>query len=105
MSENRVRIVWENELDRLELDILRIERLVRGLVAAPDAPWSPPVVPGPIPADLLPRADDLLRRQEEARARLVVALDEAQKQATYADKVIQITGRRSTGPVYLDLEA
>ncbi|MBO9521604.1 MAG: hypothetical protein J7518_08715 [Nocardioidaceae bacterium] len=105
MNADRIRSIWETEIDRLELEVIRIERLLRGLHAAPAEPWQPPAVPEPIPADLLARATDLLDRQEIARTALKDALAEAQKQVAYADRVAQVTGRSLTEPVYLDLEA
>lgn len=105
MNHDRIRAVWETEIDALELDVIRTERLVRGLVGAPAEPWKPPAVPGPMPSDLVPRAAELLERQEEARAALAVALVEAQKQVAYAQRVARVTGRQLAEPVYLDLEA
>lgn len=105
MNQDRLRAVWESEIDRLELEVIRVERLVRGLVAAPAEPWSPPAVPAPMPTDLIPRASELLERQEVAQRALVLALAAAQKQAAYAERVVDLTGRRGTEPVYLDLEA
>ncbi|MGO4256966.1 hypothetical protein [Marmoricola sp. RAF53] len=105
MDAERLRAVWENEIDRLELEVLRIERLIRGLVSVPEEPWRAPVLPGPMPADLVPRAAELVERQEQARAALVVALAGAQKQVAYAERVVDLTRRRSTEPIYLDLEA
>jgi hypothetical protein len=105
MNADRVRSVWETEIDRLELEVIRIERLLRGLHAAPAEPWQPPAVPGPIPDDLLARASQLLDRQAEARAELKDALAEAQRQVAYAERVANLTGRSLTEPVYLDLEA
>lgn len=105
MDQERIRIIWESEIDRLELEVIRIERLVRGLVSAPEEPWCPPAVPGPVPSDLIPRATSLLERQEIAKEALVLALAEAQRQVTYADRVVEITGRRAAEPVYFDLQA
>jgi hypothetical protein len=105
MNHDRIRAIWETEIDRLELEVIRIERLVRGLISAPVDPWKPPAVPGEMPTDLIPRAAELLSRQEEARAALAVALVEAQRQVAYAERVAGATGRTLTEPIYLDLEA
>ena len=105
MDAERIRIIWESEIDRLELEVIRIERLVRGLVAAPTEPWSAPSVPGPIPEDMRERAISLLERQEIAQEALVLALAEAQKQAEYAERVAAVRGRTATDPIYLDLQA
>lgn len=105
MYDDRLRAVWETEIDRLELDVIRAERLLKGLASMPTEPWDPPVIPGQMPADLAIRAQDLLDRQERATARLTAALTEAQRQLSYADRVTDVSGRAVTAPVYLDLEA
>jgi hypothetical protein len=105
MRDDRARAVWEVELDRLEVDVIRVERLVRSLDALPLEPWNPPPVPGQMPADLALRAEDLLDRQERAIAELRGALTEAQRQLAYADRVSDAVGPSAARPVYLDLEA
>ena len=103
--EDRLRCMWEVELDRLELDVIRAERLVLGLSTMPGEPWTPPLVPGQLPTDLAPRAQELLDRQERATADLASALAAAQKQITYADRLTDVSTRGLTKPVYLDVEA
>ena len=44
MNRDRARAVWEAELERLELDVISVERLLRGLESAPIEPWRPPAV-------------------------------------------------------------
>jgi hypothetical protein len=105
VNEDRLRAVWEIELDRLELDVIRSERLLKGLDSMPTEPWSPPVIPGQIPLDLAERARDLLDRQERVTADLGVALAAAQTQVAYADRAHRLLGRDPSVPVYLDLEA
>ena len=104
MHEDRIRAVWEIELDRLELDVVRVERLLKGLQSLPTDPWIPPAVPGPMPADLVLRAQDLIDRQDRATARLKESLSAAHQQIAYADRVTGSIGR-PTAPVYLDVEA
>lgn len=105
MDPQRLRAIWENEVDRLELDVIRAERLLRGLAAAPFEHWAPPLLPGQMPADLADRVAALLDRQEEARRLLKVALAEAQKQLEYADRVSAATSHGPGSPIYLDLQA
>lgn len=105
MNHDRIRAVWECELDRLELDVIRTERVLRGLSEAPIEPWDPPAVPGQMPADLAARARDLLDRQQRAREDLSSALATAQRQIGYADHLTDVTGPGPAAPVYLDLEA
>jgi len=105
MDEERARTIWESEIDRLELDVIRVERLIRGLVATPAEPWAAPPVLGPVPAELRERVSLLLERQQEAQQTLVLALAEAQKRAAHAKRVAAIRGRLTTDPVHLDREA
>jgi len=105
MKTDRLRAVWEHELERLELEVISVERLVRGLESAPIEPWQPPVVLGSLPVDLAARAQELLARQRAATASLTDALEQARKQVAYAGRVIDITGRSAAEPVYFDLEA
>jgi hypothetical protein len=104
MDRDRIRAVWETELERLELEVISIERLLRGLESAPIEPWRPPAVLGGMPVDLAARARELLARQLAATTALSSALAQAQKQVAYADRVIDITGSCAE-PVYFDLEA
>ncbi len=105
MDAERTRAVWDMELDRLELDVIAVERLLRGLETAPLTPWSPPAVLGAMPVDLAARALDLLNRQAKAADLLQDALARSQKQVAFAGRVIDITGRGPAEPIYLDLEA
>lgn len=105
VNQDRLRAVWEVELDRLEIDVVRAERLLKGLDNLPTEPWNPPLMPGQIPADLAGRAQELLDRQERATRELNGALTAAKKQIAYAARLTDATGRGPVGPVYLDLEA
>jgi hypothetical protein len=105
VHEDRLRAVWECELDRLELDVIRVERLLKGLVALPTEPWNPPAVPGQMPADLVLRAQDLLDRQHRAIAELGTALAAAERQLTSSARYAGATSGAPAAPVYLDLEA
>ncbi|RYF66934.1 MAG: hypothetical protein EOO22_20215 [Comamonadaceae bacterium] len=104
MKTERIRAVWETELERLELEVISVERLIRGLDATPLEPWVPPAVLGAMPVDLAARAQDLLARQRVAAKALTSALEQAQKQVQYAGRVIDITGRMPE-PIYFDAQA
>lgn len=104
MKAERARAVWEHELERLELEVLSVERLLRGLDGAPLEPWTPPSALGAMPVDLAARAQDLLARQRVAAKALTGALEQAQKQVAYAGRVIDITGRVPE-PIYFDAQA
>lgn len=67
---------WEEILHGLEADLARSES---ALGDAPDVsadPWTPPVGAPLLPLALLPRARDLLARQEAVQAPLTAALEE-----------------------------
>ncbi len=105
MDRDRERAVWESELEHLELEVLSVERLIRGLEGAPLQPWNPPATLGSMPVDLAARAQELLARQRKAAQTLVASLEQAQKQVAYAGRVIDITSRAPAEPIYFDLEA
>lgn len=105
MKQDRLRSVWETELERLELEVISVERLIRGLDGTPLEPWAPPPSLGSMPVDLAARAQELLARQRVAAKELVGALEAAQKQVSFAGRVIDITGRSASEPIYFDLEA
>lgn len=68
---------WVQVLDQLERDIEATEALASSddPEAAPlPTDWQPPPIHGPVPEPLLPRAREIQRRQQEARAALGVAL-------------------------------
>lgn len=105
MKHNRLRTLWETELDRLELDVVRVERLLNRVDTLPVEPWQPIVVPGPMPLDLARRAQELLDRQERATTALQLSLGELQRHLAYTDRVSDAVGAGNSRPVYLDLEA
>jgi hypothetical protein len=105
MTHDRVRAAWESELDRLELDVLRIERLVRGIGTMPEDRWSPPPGLDPLPVALVGRAQALLDRQDRAMHDLRATLAATQKQLAVTDRITGAVGPAAADPVYLDLEA
>jgi hypothetical protein len=105
VNANSVRAIWEAELDRLELDVLRAERVLKGLGALPTEPWAPPSIPGQMPADLVGRAQELLDRQDRTTELLGHALTAAQKQIAFGARVSGATSQGPAGPIYLDVDA
>jgi hypothetical protein len=85
MNQDCIRAVWEVEVESLELQVIRAERLVKTLANAPVEPWDPPAVPGEMPEDLALRAHQLLERRELAMVNLAGALDYARLQLATAD--------------------
>jgi hypothetical protein len=105
VNPDALHAVWRNELDALELEVIRVERLLKGLDAVSAEQWNPAPVPGPIPTDLVPRAQQLLDRQAAARAMLQDALTAAQRHLAYGERVSDATSSPGAAPVYVDVEA
>lgn len=78
MDQERIRAIWEAELEDLERTVISTERLVRGLETVQRGPWRPPNVPGSMPVDLADRALELLARQEAAAKALEGVLAQSQ---------------------------
>lgn len=94
---------WSAALDRFEADIAAAEALLVDehlLREVPVVdPWQPPEGLGPLPLDLRPRADEVLRRQFEVASRLSHAMASTAKQAAMLGRV----GQRATPrPAYID---
>jgi hypothetical protein len=96
------RTAWVEALAALEADVETAERfLTQDDLPAP-APWTPPQIHGPLPEDLLPRAQQLLDRQM-ATAKLISArLCDTGRQAALAGK---LKTAYAPSPVYVDLQA
>ncbi len=98
---------WTAELDRLEVDVELAETMLASAAAPAEElvlrPWTPPVMRGPLPADLEPRARLVLERQLAVAYLLTERL-------TATDRHRRLTQRiRDTGepdiPVYVDVSA
>ena len=103
-GEERHHLYWETALDRLELDVLKAERMLEVASAEPLESWDEPQLAGPIPADLVERALALRARQEQVMAALTASLGDVRRQHEFAERVDRATGRADR-PVYLDLDA
>jgi hypothetical protein len=99
------RQAWELALDRLERDTVKVEHLLRTLEPTDVEEWAVPDVGGPIPADLLPRALEVQRRQAEVMGQLKVGIDATLRHQAYAARVTSTTGRGPGAPAYVDLTA
>ncbi|TIC78621.1 hypothetical protein [Nocardioides sp. GY 10127] len=92
---------WQVTLDKLELDVLRVESaLARGRTPEIE-PWQPDPHLGALPAPLRPRAEQLCRRQTEAAERLADKLHQVHREQALADTVSRLSGR-SVDPIYVD---
>jgi hypothetical protein len=113
---DRHHLHWATALDRLELDVIRAERLL----ADPSRPstsratpygggpeqWDEPLVEGPIPADLRERALDLQARQQALRVAMVARLGALGRQHELTSRVDRATRQARVGAsVYLDVTA
>lgn len=103
-AEPRRPVSWREALDRLEEHADRAEQMIRGLATGDDAPWTPPTDLGPIPDEFLPRARQLLERQQALMAAIPTALTSTRQQQQVTDRVSSAT-TRPTGSVYLDVSA
>jgi hypothetical protein len=91
---------WEVVLDRLELDVILVERALEGRagLSRPLDEWHVPDQYGPVPAALRPRAEALVVRQRTAMRALAEQLGVTAAHQTYvaADRA------PAAGPVYVD---
>lgn len=98
-------VAWEITLDRLEVDLILAERLLRTLQAPPDLTrWDTPSPMAPVPEHLVPRARRLLARQETVLESLASALERARRQRELTDRVGQATSAPSRA-IYVDATA
>lgn len=99
---------WVAALDELELTLEDTERLLRSNQPSEVAVvrWTPPTLPGPMPQQLLPRAEELVARQRDVMAAALKAMTAAKQQLDLVDRVAGLRGaRRPDRPVYVDLSA
>jgi hypothetical protein len=97
---------WVAELDRLEVDVELAEAMIaadRALDLQATAPWSPPVMRGPLPSDLEPRARLVLERQLAVAHRMTERLTETGRHRRLT-QAIRDTAQPDI-PIYLDLNA
>lgn len=94
---------WVAELARLEVDVELAEALLFADSAPLPEPWAPPVMRGPLPADLEPRARLVLERQLAVAHRVAERLTVTGRHQRLTQKI------RNTAspdiPIYIDLSA
>lgn len=98
---------WETALDRLELEVIYVERLLVDPDTDHEAldPWDEPHLNGPIPADLVDRALEIRGRQERAERALAHVVDRTRRHHQFADRVDRATGAQSRPALYVDVDA
>ena len=98
---------WESALDDLELTLEETEHLLQGGQPLSDAvepvAWAPPVMPCPLPAEMVDRARELLGRQQDLILRTTQAAASARTSASYVDRVTD--NRAGARPIYVDVSA
>jgi hypothetical protein len=98
------RDAWVHALDELELTLEATERLLNGDFDAAVPMWTPPVLDGPLPAELAGRAQALQARQNLLINETVVAVAGTRQKLELLDKLNGLAGARyAQRPVYLDL--
>ena len=74
--------------------------------AAVATPWTPPQVPGPLPPEMLQRAQELLARQQLVIGATTRAMAGSRQSQAFVNRVSDATAvRRSEHAVYLDVRA
>jgi hypothetical protein len=97
-------LAWEVELDRLELELLRVDRLLHAMQYLDQTAWTAPTLATPMPEDLLPRAQEIHDRQQASLQKIVRTLAHTRQQRDYADRVLA-DRRPAPVAVYLDVGA
>lgn len=96
---------WVAALDRLEVDVTQAEAMLAVNDPAADLgalpAWAPPVMRGPLPSDLEPRARLVLERQLAVAHRLTVRLTATGRERRLT-QAIKDTAHPDV-PIYLDL--
>jgi hypothetical protein len=102
---DRWRTEWVAALDALEADVSDVERLILDDHRFRDHPlidpWTPPPGLGPLPLDLVPRADEILSRQLAAAKAVVIAIAVNRRQATAVSR-IEVGARGAPRPAFVD---
>jgi hypothetical protein len=102
VDATRDTLAWEVELDRLELEVIHVERLLAAVKPLESTDWEPPRMGTPLPEHLLPRALEIQERQGKALQQVLRALHSAQRHRRYVDRV---TPEDQPAPRYLDITA
>lgn len=100
-------LIWETELDRIELDVRLAERMLRSSDLDPDprplSAWAPPAIAVPMPDDLLPRARLLHERQLAVAHALTSRLASTVRHQALTERMRE--NSPPDVPVYVDVSA
>jgi hypothetical protein len=80
-------LLWETELDRLDLEVLWVERLLSAATHLQRSDWVPPEPAGPMPIHLLPRALEINKRQTEVQNRILKTMRMTSQHRTYVERM------------------
>ncbi|MGZ4473918.1 MAG: hypothetical protein ACXVXE_16005 [Nocardioidaceae bacterium] len=96
---------WVAALDDLERSLDAVDDLLVG-TALELPPWQPPLLTGPLPTELAPRARRLQDRQQGLVARVRAALPDLRQRLALLGRVSgAVTTPRGEQSVYLDITA
>lgn len=98
-------LAWEVALDRLELDLVMVERQLAQLDPPPLDLWDVPQIDEPIPADLLPRALDIQVRQAAVLRQVGQSLTTTRQQRAVTDRLTRASVNGLISSAYVDLNA
>ncbi len=94
---------WVAALERLEVDVELAEALLTSPDPTPLPEWTPPVMRGPLPSDLEPRARLVLERQLAVAHALTRKLTATGRERGFA-RAVRATGSPDI-PIYVDVSA
>lgn len=96
-------VAWRQALDDMELEIERVEEMLRSLhhtpAELPTSAWTPPDIPQPLPASMRERAEILLERQLATVSKLSTAMTSSRKHQQVVDRLVDTHEAR---PMYVD---
>jgi hypothetical protein len=90
---------WEVELDRLDLEVIRIEKLLSAMKPIEASSWEAPSPSAPMPVHLLPRALEIHQRQGAVLDKVLRALRTTTQHRTYVES---LRDPQDSAPRYLN---
>ena len=99
-AQRDVTLEWEVELDRLDLEVIRIERLLTAMKPMDAENWVAPSPSAPMPIHLLPRALEIHQRQTAVLDKVMRALRTTSQHRVYVES---LNDPRDETPRYLDV--
>lgn len=98
-------VAWRAALDDMELEVERVEAMLRSLHSQPvhyaPGAWTPPQIAQPLPESMRERAEVLLERQLAAVSRLSVAMTSSRKHQQVVGRLVDNEAVKAR-PMYVD---